>query len=333
MTLRNQGFELALDLSESVDDRQILNNIAGGNIQQDIALFRNNKRNTSTLVWQYGAAGAAITDNRFVFPPSVRFTFTSGDVVTLSGTSLGTSINALTTYYIVDFITGLGALRNQSAFGLALTSNGTRIAMTSQPTASVTFTRSDEVTRQNLFNIATPITLEQGLSRASSGLNDSFYYNIGPTFTAAFDTIDSNIDVANYLRTQKYTTNASIATYKPIIIEGSTISADPAAYNATTSAMSQALAPGVFITDPFSDVTNITKTRAYSTNSQPWTEDTGQMSTKSVQVNIGDLYFEQGIKLNGLTTVSSETGNVTDFTHKLPVKINGVDYFVLVKAV
>jgi len=328
MTLRIQGFERGLNLSESTDDRQILNNLADGNIQLDIALFRNNKRNKSSLVWQYGVSGASITDNRFVFPPAVRFTFTDGDVVTLSGTSLGTRLNSITTYYVVDFIAGLGTLRNQRAFGLALTPGGSRITDIGTPAASVTFTRNDEVTKENIFNIATPQTLEQGTSFEAS----KFEYSIGATFTGAFDTVDGNIDISNYLRTQKYTTDASVATYKPIDIEGSIISADPAGYNATTSDMNTALAPGVFITDPFSDVLNISKTRAFATNSQPWVEDTGKLTTKSVKVNIGGLYFEQGIKIANFDNLVNESGSTVAFTHKLPIKINGVEYFVLVKS-
>jgi hypothetical protein len=98
--------------------------------------------------------------------------------------------------------------------------------------------------------------------------------------------------------------------------------------------MTNAKSPGVFITDPFSSILNITKTRAFSTSAQPWFEDTAKLTTRSTQVNIGDLYFESGIKIDSFDGVEIQTQtSVTGFTHKLPVKINGVDYFVLVTKV
>lgn len=327
MALRDQGFERSLNLGESVDDRQILNNLAGGNVQQDIALFRNNKRNVSTLVWESNTNGSSITDNRFVFPTTVPFVYTNGDIVKVTGAGLG-NLNTIATYYVVDLVVGLGTLRNQSAFGLALTPGGQRITL-GAVNAAVTFLRNDEVTKENILNIATPDTLEQGVSNEGS----RFSYNIGASFTDAFDTIDSNIDTANFLRTQKYTTNTSVATDKQVRIEGGLITVDPAAFNSSAANMTQAKSPGVYITDPFSNVLNIGKTRAYSTSSQPWVEDTGKLTTKSTQVNIGDLYFENGIKFESFDGVEILTGSVTEFTHKLPVKINGVEYFVLVKSV
>jgi hypothetical protein len=327
MALRNQGFERSLNLGESVDDRQILNNLAGSNAQLDIALFRNNKRNTSVLVWEPNTNASGIVNNRFVFPTTVPFVYTNGDVVKVTGAGLG-NLNTIATYFVVDFIVGLGVLRNQSAFGLALTKGGSRISL-GNVNAAVTFLRNDEVTKENIFNIATPETLEQGASTEGSG----FSYNIGASFTDAFDNIDGNVDTANFLRTQKYTVDTSIATDRQIRIEGSLITTDPAAFNTTSFNMLQDKSPGVYITDPFSDVLNISKTRAYSTNSQPWEEDTGRLTTKATQVNIGDLYFESGIKLENFNGVEVITGSVTEFTHKLPVKINGVDYFILVRSV
>jgi hypothetical protein len=327
MALRNQGFEKALNLGESVDDRQILNNLAGGNIQADIALFRNNKRNTSSLLWKFNFNGSTITSNRFVFPTDVPFVYTGGDEVKVTGSSLG-NLNTIATYYVVDLQVGLGTLRNQSAFGLALTKGGARIALGSIG-GDITFIRKDEVTKENIFNIATPDTLEQGVSAEAS----TFAYNIGATFNDAFDTIDGNIDIANFLRTQKYVTNQSITTDKQVRLEGALVSQDPAGSNSTAANLALSKAPGVFITDPFSSLLDIQKTRAYSTNSQPWVEETGKLTTRSTQVNIGDLYFENGIKVDSFDGVEVLTGSVTEFTHKLPVKINGVEYFVLVRQV
>lgn len=331
MALNLQGFEKALNLSESSQDRQILNNLGGGEIASDIALFRNNLRNVSTLVWQPNLNQSSITNNtRFVFPTTVPFVFTNGDRVKLSGSTLG-SFDVNTTYFVVGLQVGLGLTRNQLAFGLAATKGGSLLSLAGI-SAAVTFTRPDEVTRENINNIMTPPTQEVGVTIEGS----RFSYSIGPTFTAAFETIDGYIDTSNFIRTQKYTTNTSIATDRKIAIEGVVLSNDPASFNTSNASLAQPNSPGIYITNPFSDVTNITKARAYSTNAQPWIEGVGKLVTKSTQVNIGDLYFEKEIKISeyeGITEITaSPLPKVSEFTHKLPVNINGVDYYVLVKA-
>lgn len=327
----NQGFERSLNLAESEDDRQILNNLGGGNIQLDIALFRNNKRNTSTLVWRYNIDNSSISNNKFIFPSTTQFIFTNGDEVKVSGASLGALI-ANKTYYIVGLERALGQLKNQQAFSLSLTKDGTAIPLGSI-TNDVTFVRRDETTQTNIFNIAQPESLEQDQTIQRG----TFEYDIGGTFSNAFDTIDSNIDSANFIRNQKYVINQSIATDRQINIEGSFLNEDPANTNTTAANMLQAKSPGVYITDPFSSVLSISKTRAYSSNSQPWKEAVGKLTTASTQVNIGDLFFENGITIDNFDGIVDQSGGVGDaatgFTHKLPVKINGIDYYVLIRKV
>jgi len=335
MALSNQGFELEFNLSESVDDGQILNNLADGNIRFDIALFRNNRRNVSTLLWEYNQNSSSITDNRFIFPDIVQFVFTNGDMVTVQGTSLG-NLNATTTYYVVDLIIGTGVASNQLGFGLATTKGGTRIALgTIQQ--NVTFIRNDEVTKDDIINIALPDTLEQGRS-ASSFQGDVFRYNIGATFNIAFETIDSNIDSSTFIRAQKYTTNESVSTDKIVSIEGSLVVQDPADYNTNSTNFAQQKSPGIFIADQFAtNVNNISKIRAFSSNRNPWEIVSNTLVTEATEVSVNELYFQDDIKIasfDGLETVSgSVLSNSTGFTHKLPVTINGVEYFLLVKSI
>ena len=330
--LRNQGFEKSLNLGESDDDRQILNNLAGGNIQLDIALFRNNKRNTSTLIWQYNTNDSSIVNNKFIFPTTVQFVFTNGDEVKVTGSSLG-NLNTSTTYYVVGLELNLGELKNQSAFALSLTKGGNPIALGSI-TSDISFIRRDEVDQGNILNIAKPETQvnDQSLESASA-----FTYDIGDTFGSTFTQIDSNINNANFTRSQKYATNQSIATDRQISIEGSLVISDPANTNTTAANLLRAKSPGVYVTDPFSSTIDINKTRAYSSNSQPWKEESDRLSTKSSQVNIGDLYFENGIKIDDFDGLIDQSGIINSatngFTHKLPVKINDVEYFILVRKV
>lgn len=331
MALNNQGFELVFNLAESVDDGQILNNLADGNIRFDIALFRNNKRNVSTLLWQYNQNNSSITDNRFIFPDTIPFVFTNGDVVTVQGTSLG-NLNTTTTYYVADLIIGTGVLSNQLGFGLATTKGGTRIALgTIQQ--NVTFIRNDEVTKDDIINIALPDSLEQGRT-ANIAQNDTFRYNIGSTFNVAFDTIDSNIDSSTFIRAQKYTTNKSVSTDKTVRIEGSLVVQDPAGHNTNLTNLNQQKSPGIYIADPFSpDVNNISKIRAFSSSRNPWEIVSNTLVTEATQVNINELYFQDDIKIASFDGLETVTGNVVDFTHKLPITVNGVEYFLLLRSI
>jgi hypothetical protein len=325
MALANQGFEKRLNLFESVDDRAILNNLGGGGIADDISLFRNNLRNTSSLTWQHNTDNSTITTNRFIFPTTVDFIYTNGDRVTVKGSSLG-SLNATITYFIVDFAIGLGAALNQAGFGLSLTKGGSRVALGSI-TANVEFVREDIVTKDNVLNIGIPESQENGTVSGSP-----FSYDLNTPFTDAFNVVESNIDFSDFLRKSKYISNQSIATDKKITIEGGILSTDPGATNISNTALAQQNSPGTYISNPFSPTSAITKTRAYSSSSQPWIEETGKLTTKSAEVNIGDLYFTNGITITDFDGVANVSGNVSTFTHKLPVLINGVEYFVLLRS-
>lgn len=328
--LNNQGFEKELNLSETEDDRQILNNLAGGSIASDIALFRNNKRNTSSLIWKYNTDSSFISSNKFIFPTTTPFIFTNDDEVKVAGTILG-NLNTTTTYYVVAFEVGLGVWKDQQGFSLSLTKGGTVVSL-GTITANVEFIRKDETTQENILNIASSNILETG--------NDStFEYSIGTSgkFSEGFSTIEDNIGNANFAKSQKYVSIQSLVTALPVSVEGLITVKDPANTNTSAANLLEQKSPGVYITDPFTSVLDTSKIRAYSSSSQPWVENTGKLTTESTQVNIGDLYFENGIKIDNFDAIATTTGTVnttaTQFTHKLPVKINGIDCFILVKKV
>lgn len=326
---RNQGFELEKNLAESVSDGSILDNLGGGNISADISLFRNNTNNTSELIWERNTDASYVESNKFVFPRSVLFIFTNGDEVKVSGPSLG-NLNINTTYYIVDYEENLGDQRNQLGFGLATTVGGTRVSL-GLIGSDVIFTRKDEVTLDNILNLATPDTQN---NEGELDLDGRFDYNIGSSFSEGFNTVDSNIDLFNFLRRGKYVSNDSVSTDNRVVIEGFVNVDDPADTNDSQADLDKANSPGIFITNPFSPdgILGIEKTRAFSTSSNPFEEVTGALKTRSAQVNIGDLFFEEDISFSNFSGVSFESGNATGFTHKLPVLIDGIEYFVLVKS-
>lgn len=328
---RNQGFERDRNLNESINDAAILDNLGGGNISADITLFRNNKRNTSDLLWERNTGGSAVVSNKFLFPRLVLFIYTNGDRVKVSGSSLG-NLNPNTIYFIVDYERNAGAQQNQLAFGLATTKGGSRIVL-GNINGDVTFIREDEVTLENILNLATPALLN---NRNEIQLGNAFSYDIGASFNDGFDTVDSNADLFNFLRRDKYVSNANVSSNRRVRIEGIVSVEDPANTNITQANLDQANSPGIFITNPFSPdgVLNIEKTRAFSSSANPFEEITGALRTRSNQVNIGDLFFENDIKfsnVNGVITLTSPIP-ATQFTHKLPVIIDGVEYSVLLRS-
>ena len=326
MSTANLGYEIARNLNESTNDREALNNLAGGSIDADIELFVNNLRNTSTLSWSYNTNSSAIADNKFIFQVDQNFVFTNGDMVNVEGSSLG-NLNSNTTYYIVGYDQVAGDNRNQFAFALSTSLNGSPVSLSSI-SANVDFVRSDPVHKQNILNVSTPRIQDSNQSLVGS----DFGYDIGDSFNDAFDAIEGNIDLFNFLRSFKYTVNDSVATDRNIIIEGTLSSFDPAAFNDSAADLLEDKSPGIYISNPFSDVLDIEKTRAFSSDSNPWTEGTGELVTKSSQVNIGDLFFENDIKFTEIDDLNTESGSVTEFTHKIPILVDGVEYFVLLKA-
>lgn len=354
MSQRNQGLARDNNLSEPLDDGQAITNLAGAGVDQDLFIFINNLNNTSELIWDPNALQASITtsstgaqNKRFLFGQEVPFTFTTNDVITnvtvrnnLNVDSDGEYVDApyatdSTKYYVVDLALGQGSFRNQRAFGLATTENGTAITIpTAWRTRFVELTRSDAVTQDNIVRIATPEIQNNSANNGGDiGAASSFGYSIGETFNAAFETIESNVDIANFKRVQKYSESASVASDRDIKLEGSIRSGDPDGANDAVSKLDRdtyPTAPGIYITDPFSDITDIEATRAFSTSANPWSEATGKLTTESEQVNIGNLLFANGIEVDGLS-ITTASGNVKDageFTHKLGVNIDGVEYFL-----
>ena len=136
----------------------------------------------------------------------------------------------------------------------------------------------------------------------------------------SFDVAGSNVDTAKYFISKKYRNFNDTTTDREIKYEGSVTSADPANLNSGTSGLSDPKSPGVFIGD----------TRAFSSNDQPWTETGSSLQTSSSEVSVGDLTFLGDIKIEGISPIAQSSNvNVTSYTHKLPVVIDGVTYYLL----
>ena len=304
MAKQNQGYRKDLNLDETTVDTQALNNLAGAGIAADLRIIQNNLRNTSSLAYSSNSNGF------FVFPESVEAIFTNDDVVSVGTTvSIGsTTLQPSIDYYICNS-------NGETEFKLSTTSSSSAVGVStisiSGTPSPVVFEiiRKNPVQKENLRNFILPEIQDASEEFSwTSNLNGDF------------DTTSSNIDSATYFITKKYRNFNDTTTDREIKFEGTVTSADPANLNQNTTGLADPKSPGVFIGD----------TRAFSSNDQPWTETGSSLQTSSSEVSVGDLTFLGDIKIEGITPVAqSSPVDVANWTHKMPVTIDGVTYYIL----
>ena len=145
----------------------------------------------------------------------------------------------------------------------------------------------------------------------------------------------------------RYEKTKSISSTKDIKYEGSVIIKDPDGFNGGSEQLKFPASPGIFIAG----------TRAFSADNNPWTDEDensggvgvkypNALVTKSFQVGVNEIVFHDqtvsdpstsinDINIGGLGSndIKTFTGiNAGNYTHKLPIVINGETYFLLVVA-
>jgi len=304
MAKQNQGYRKDLNLDETTVDTQALNNLAGAGIAGDLRIIQNNLRNTSSLAYSSNSNGF------FVFPESVEAIFTNDDVVSVGTTvSIGsTTLQPSIDYYICNS-------NGETQFKISTTSSTSSvgvstIAISGTPSpVAFDIIRKNPVHKENLRNYIAP-EVQDAVGQFSwpSDLNSDF------------DNTAANIDSAKYFIDKKYQNLNDTTTDREIKYEGAVTSADPDKLNTGLSGLGNPKSPGVFIGD----------TRAFSSNDQPWTETGSSLQTSSSEVSVGDLTFLGDVKIEGINPVNHASPvDVANWTHKLPVTIDGVTYYIL----
>ena len=302
MAIQNQGYRKDLNLEETTIDTQALNNIAGAGIADDLRIIQNNLRNLSNLEYN------TITDGFFDFGAESIFVYTNDDVVSVASTvSIGsTTLEPTVDYYVCDS-------DGETKFKLSTTSSSSAVGV-STITISGTpsplvfdFIRKDPVHKNDLINYIEPERQDVEHFAWPSDLN------------SMFDTTQTAQEEAKYFITKKYRGNEDTTTDREIKFEGIVSSKDPANLNTGGSGLADPKSPGVFIGD----------TRAFSSNDQPWNESGSDLVTESDQVSIGELSFLGDIKIEGITPTTQTATAVTNWTHKVPIKIDGETFYLL----
>ena len=307
MAKQNQGFRKDLNLQENTNDTQSLSNLGGAGIADDLRILQNNLRNTSTLSFNT-IVGAAVSSGYFYFG-STEFVFTNDDVVgvrTDIAVGVGVTLYKDNTYYICNS-------NSENRFKLSTTpsSVGVSTITTSSVSSSFDFVRKDPVHKENILNLVRPNLQD----------TEGFNYLGGSSINSVFDGIAAANETTRFFITKKYKGNENTISPNDINVEGSIKINDPENFNAGTAQISDVRSPGIFIGD----------TRAFSSDNNPWTQVGTALSTLSSSVSIGELYFANDITITGIGTESATNVEVTTYTHKLPVVINGETYYVLLR--
>ena len=302
MAIQNQGYRKDLNLEETTIDTQALNNIAGAGIADDLRIIQNNLRNLSNLEYN------TITDGFFDFGAASIFVYTDDDVVSVASTvSIGSTTLEPTVDYFVCNSDGetkfkLSTTASSSAVGFST------ITISGTPSPLVfDFIRKDPVHKNDLINYIEPER------------QDIEHFSWPSDLNSMFDTTQTAQEEAKYFITKKYRGNEDTTTDREIKFEGIVSSKDPANLNTGGSGLADPKSPGVFIGD----------TRAFSSNDQPWNESGSDLVTESDQVSIGELSFLGDIKIEGITPTTQTATAVTNWTHKVPIKIDGETFYLL----
>ena len=303
MVKQNQGFRRDLNLSEAINEVLVLSNLGGPSLPNDLRIIQNNLRNTSTLAFSTTQSGF------FYFGVDNEFVYTNGDVVGVS-TIVEVQVGVTTLFPGTDYYVCNSNALNQFKLSTTPPSSGINTISVSYASTSIfNFIRKNPVNQDNLVNLIRP-----------ESLDDEFSFLGGGTINNSFDSVQSNIETADFLIDKKYKGSLeNTLTNNDIKIEGSVTIEDPAGLNSSVSGLADENSPGIFIGT----------TRAFSSDNNPWSQVGTALSTSSSSVSIADLFFYNNINISGISTVSDTVVAATSFTHKIPVIINGETYYLL----
>lgn len=318
------GFSKANNLLENIDDRLAISNLVDDiqGINNDIDLFANNLRNTSSLTintpeWTYTSSplyNQIVLNNLnlddFINRSNV---FTNGDIVDVFDND-PTDVTKI--IKINDDPLYVKESNSFTSFSLTTNEDLSGYWTTAWvPSGDFNVVRNNAVFTENFKYL---------------GVSNLNYQRLGAVLVEEVDdlkefleTFYTNFERNISQRQLKYRQDGTIFTDIPITSEGYfSVKGDVAA-------QVDNLYPGLYITDPTSESTDPNFVRAFSNDNQPWSDDGTNLRTLAEKVTVGKLIIGgDTITINGIP-LNSETGLIkTAFTKKLPIIINGETYFL-----
>jgi len=274
----NQGFVKKLNLQETPNDNDALDNLGGAGIANDLAIIQNNLRNTSTAPYQF------LIDGYFTIDSEIDFSFTDDDVVTVDK---DINVGITTIFAGVDYYVCNNVAENKFKLSTTPSSTGISTIIVSQVVPDdFTFIRKDPVYQENLINFIKPEIPEDTTS--------IFNYFAGDAINDAFKSIELSQGSAEFqINNIKYKTNKDTLLDEDINVEGSVVIEDPVQFNAT--GINDVRSPGLFIGE----------IRAFSQSNNPWTTQVGTgLSTLSTEAFVEEIYFGNNIAISGIGTAN-----------------------------
>jgi hypothetical protein len=308
MAIAYQGFAIEENLFEATKDRDILNNLGGSPIGDDVSLLFNNSRNFSQLV--------VTIDNI----QSGQIIFNGAPAVF----SNKTKIQVDTTTYFIKDSNGIDRFSLSNDVGLIST-------VVSPPVG--TYIRSDEITFDNISNFsrikrnANVNSVEDNNTQLGGVTTNE--PSIVPIKTQ-LETFESNIDRYNFKSSQSIKINSDFLASRIMESNGAVIIQDPDGANNTGLTNNT---PGLFI---YNSNTG-TGIRAFSSSDNPWSLSGSDLVVSTSDVNVKNLnfLFDTVVLTSKNSAVLSQTVSSTavlsSFTHKVPVTVNGESYFICLK--
>lgn len=322
-----QGFDKNLNLVETKDDRDILNNLGGTPIADDIGLFVNNLRNFSVLV----VTESMIQGESIIFPISTPFVYTTG-------TKISVNNNFYTVYDSRKNLDGLLSFKLRDA------DDNDVLA---PPTGE--YRRNDAITKDDVRNILKERRLVVTNPNASRSFAINSFIGVNPytsiltagklidnqlpdNLSELIEGIDENINSFNLIRETSLIRTQNFSTNRVVTFNGSTVIFDPDNIVQATEPLTDDK-PGIYILNPLDN----TFKRIFSSNENVWSDNGIDLVADSKEIIVKKLIFENDIKL-----VTSNLGAFAepvaaneadiDFTHFTKVLINGEEYFLCLKA-
>jgi hypothetical protein len=314
-----QGYDIKLNLVETVSDRDALNNLGGTPIADDISLFVNNLRNTSVLL----VTAEQISGSYIEFNPLAQvFVYTNGTKVTVGSN----------TYYVGDS-------NNVNRFRL-YTDQSLASLVQNPPLGN--YLRTDAISFEDIAQLSPQrdrvvddVSLSKITDRSNIDLYDSFIRvynqinNSSDTLVSYVNSIRSGIDIFNINKENAISGVKDFSTSNKISLSGNILVVDPDGVN--DQGVSSSENPGIFILDLATDQ----PTRIFSSNENVWQESGSDLVADTEEIVVANFIFNDGVRINRKNNnpaIVEETGTVTSYTHFVPVKINGEDYFLCLKS-
>jgi hypothetical protein len=313
-----QGFDIKLNLSESTSDRAVLNNLGNEPIADDITKFLNNLRNTSVLdVQSSNIFGSVIS-----FAGEKEFVFTNE-----------------TELKIGNDLRYVGLSNGFDEFSIYSDKDLTLLIET-PPTGL--YVRSDAVSNSDVLKLVPSrdvVVEDTTTSVYNTGETADVSTNTYNSVVNVYEEIVNSINLGGYLnqielgidffRMKKETSINSVIDFETenkLALSGSITVLDPDGVNNSTISDTA----GIFILD----ITTGNNARIFSTNDNVWSDVGSDLVASTKEIVVGNLVLDEGtriIRSAGLPAIVSETQVITNFTHFVPVIVNGQEYQLCLK--